>query len=118
MAIADTYVAFNEWLVSHMGDTHTLAHVQIGLAIYVVVQLVIRDRRASAHGLIYVIGAELANEILEAAHYGSMRWADTVGDVVTTLFWPIILYGVGTYRRRRWVRLNGARPVLATNAEA
>ena len=87
MNVAATYVEMNEWIVSCLGDAHALAHVHVGLAIYVIVQVFTRDRRASIQGLICVLGAELANEIIEAAHYGSMRWGDTLGDIAMTLFW-------------------------------
>lgn len=103
-SIADSYVVMNTWVVSLLGDAHTLAHVHAGLAIYIGVQFVTRDRRASAHGLICVLMAELGNEMLEAIHYDSMRWADTIGDIAMTLFWPVLLYSVARYRRRRWER--------------
>lgn len=102
MSIAATYVALTEWIVALMGGSHPIAHMHAGLAIYVAVQMITRDRRASLHGLITVAGAELANEIIEAAYYGSPRWGDTLGDIALTLFWPTILYAVSRFRRQRW----------------
>jgi hypothetical protein len=97
-----TYVTLTEAIVSALGGSHALVHVQAGLAIYVVVQLLTRDRRASLHGLITVVGLELANELMEAIHYGALRPGDTLGDIAATLGWPAILFGVGRYRRRRY----------------
>lgn len=112
MNVAATYVEMNEWIVSCLGDAHALAHVHVGLGIYVIVQVFTRDRRASIQGLICVLGAELANEIIEAAHYGSMRWGDTLGDIAMTLFWPVVLHLVSRYRRRRWERSSAARAAI------
>lgn len=102
MSIAATYVALTEWIVSLMGGSHPVAHIHAGLAIYVAVQVVTRDRRASLHALIAVAGMELANEIVEAAYYRSPRWGDTLGDIALTLLWPGILYAVSRFRRQRW----------------
>jgi hypothetical protein len=121
MSISASYVGFTEWIVSCLGNTHVLAHVHAGLVIYVVVQVITRDRRASTLGLICVAGAEFANEIIEAAHYGSMRWGDTLGDVAMTLFWPVVLHSVSRYRRRRWERTTiahlAARQMLVGSAD-
>jgi hypothetical protein len=108
MSISASYVGFTEWIVSCLGSTHVLAHVHAGLVIYVAVQVITRDRRASTLGLICVAGAEFANEIIEAAHYGSMRWGDTLG-------------AVSRYRRRRWERTTiahlAARQMLVGSAD-
>jgi hypothetical protein len=112
MSLAATYVALTEWIVSLMGGSHSIAHIHAGLAIYVAVQVVTRDRRASLHALIAVAGMELANEIVEAAYYRSPRWGDTLGDIALTLLWPAILYAVSRFRRQRWAAgATRARPV-------
>ena len=104
------YHALTEGLVAALGVSHPMMHIHAGLAIYFAAQLVLRDRRASVLGLAWVAFAELANEIIEFGYYGSWRWSDTVGDVVTTLFWPMVIVLVGRYRRRRWPTANEVRP--------
>jgi hypothetical protein len=108
MSITGIYVAFTEALVSLAGGSHGLAHVHAGLLIYVTSQVLSRNRRASEQGLVAVLGFELANEIIEAAYYGSFRWVDTVGDIFVTLAWPVILFSLAKYRRRRWARAEAA----------
>lgn len=113
MDIADSYVALTEGLLRSLHMGHPLAHVHAGLAIYLGVQFVLRTRRASAIALQAVIGAELVNEILERAAYGSWRWADTSADIALTLFWPCALYALSGYRRARWERWRAARQAAA-----
>lgn len=108
MNIATLYTDATAAIVDAMGGSHALAHVHAGLAIYVLVQILTRDRRASVQGLLAVAGLALANEILQFGHYQSPRWADSVGDVAMTLLWPVVLHAVGRFRRRRWVALQAA----------
>ena len=102
MSLSAEYVSFVGAIASETGGSHALAHVHAGLAIFVAVQFLMRDRRASLNALIWVAGAGLANEVIQAAHYGSPRWADTLGDIALTLLWPTILYVLGKYRRQGW----------------
>lgn len=98
------YVSSCENLLRWAGMTHPMAHVHAGLAIYLSVQFLLRTRRASGIALQAVIGAELVNEIVERAYYGSWRWEDTSADIALTLFWPTALYLLATWRRQRWTR--------------
>lgn len=102
MDLAATYVATHEWLLAVTGMTHAMAHVHAGLAIYLIVQAVLRTRRASIVALHAVFGLELVNEIIQWAHYGSWRLPDTLADIALTVFWPTALYLLGTWRRARW----------------
>ena len=113
MDLPGLYVSLTERVVSLLGGSHSLAHLNAGLLIYVSVQVAARDRRASLIALQAVAGAEFLNEAIEAIHFGSPRWADTLGDVAVTLAWPAILYAVARYRRQRWARETSrlARPL-------
>lgn len=102
MELADDYVSLCDALLNLSGMSHPLAHLNGGLAIYIGVQFALRTRRASGIALQAVFGAEIVNEILQRAHYGSWRVPDTMGDIATTVFWPTLLYAMAKYRRSRW----------------
>ncbi len=113
MDIFSLYVAFTDGLLRWADMSHPMAHMHAGLAIYVAVQFLLRTRRASGIALQAVIGAELVNEIIERAHYGSWRWDDTLADFALTIFWPSILYLMATWRRQRWARWQQAQSAPA-----
>ena len=79
-----------------------LAHVHAGLAIYLGMQAVARDRGAATQALGIVFLLAVANEIMDRLFCGSSRWADTLGDVAATMFWPGAFWWLARYRRTRW----------------
>lgn len=83
-------------------------HIHAGLAIYFLSQMVLSDRRASVLGLAWVAFLATMNEVVEAIHFQDPRWPDTLGDMVTTLFWPTVIVVMGRYRRYRWTRQQAA----------
>jgi len=97
-----SYIDLVNWLAQLSGAGHALLHVHIGLAIYVLVQVLMRERRASILALKIVLSLELAHEGVERLYYGSWRWGDTLGDIALTILWPAILTAASLYRRRRW----------------
>lgn len=107
------YVDLTEAIVRGLGMTHPMVHLQAGLLIYVSVQFLLRTRRASGIALQAVIGAELVNEIMERAFYGSWRWDDTLADIAVTVFWPAMLYLLSTVRRARWTTQERKRSALS-----
>ncbi len=44
--------------------------------------------------LALVTVAELANEVLDRLRVGSWRVKDTVQDIVNSVFWPAVLFGL------------------------
>lgn len=88
--------------IAQLAGSDTSAHVHAGMAIYVLVQFVLRTRRASLLALQLVLAAELANECVNRLQYGSWRLDDTCVDIVATMFWPLVLYAMSRYRRHRW----------------
>lgn len=90
--------------LSLAGLSDKMLHVHVGLAIYMLAQLVLRTRRGSIDALLAVVIAEAANEAMDRLFFGSWRWSDTLGDAGATLFWPAMLTLMSRYRRRRWER--------------
>ena len=102
MDFAALYVAQANALVEMFGVSHATMHVHAGMAIYLGAKFVLRTRRASAYALLAVIHAELANEVMDFLHYGSLRLEDTLSDIALTLLWPTADYLITRYRRKRW----------------
>lgn len=97
-----SYIDTLDWFADASGASHAMLHIHAGLAIYVLVQLLLRERRASVTALKAVIVAELVHECMQRLHYGEWRWPDTLADVALTILWPALLTATGLYRRRRW----------------
>ncbi|CAN5196330.1 hypothetical protein BH10PSE13_BH10PSE13_04370 [soil metagenome] len=102
MDIPSSYVAATQMALDWTGLTHPMAHLNGGMAIYLGMQVMLRTRRASAIALHAVYGAEMVNELLQYAYYGGWRLDDTIGDILTTVFWPTMIYLLAHYRRARW----------------
>lgn len=97
----ETYRMTTTFITGLFGSD-SLAHLNVGLALYVGTQFILRTRRASSYALAVVALAEFFNELADRLIYRSWRLDDTAMDILATLFWPIVLYGVSKYRRRRW----------------
>jgi len=86
------------------GFSDKAAHLNVGLALYVGAQFVLRTRRASLRALAFVAGCEFLNEALDLLFFGDPRWADTLSDIAATLAWPTTLFVLSQYRRQRFAR--------------
>ena len=91
MDIPGLYADFIHWIGDGTGMADSLLHVHAGMAILIVARLVTRRSLATPWPLLTVCVTELANEVLDRLHYGSWRWADTLGDIANTVFWPAVL---------------------------
>ena len=61
------------------------------LALWLILTLTIGSRKHWLLPLLIVILAEVANECLDRLAHGQWFWWDTLGDAVTTIFWPLLL---------------------------
>lgn len=98
----EAYHLMIEQIVAATGMTHEMLHVHVGLAIYVIAQLMLGTRRGSILAILSVLIVELANEVMNRLFYGGWRWSDTLSDIVTTLFWPCALVALSKFRRHRF----------------
>ena len=81
------------WLARTTGLDHATLHVHVGMVIWVAGVCVTGDLGA-VWPLAVAIGAELVNEVFDRLRTGSWRWADTVQDVVNSILWPVVLFGL------------------------
>ncbi|WP_262504231.1 hypothetical protein [Sphingobium sp. KCTC 72723] len=91
MDLPNLYVWFIKWVGDGTGLPDTILHIHAGMIIFILARAVSARSLGSLFPISCVIAAELLNEIMDRLHYGSWRWPDTIGDVVNTLFWPVII---------------------------
>lgn len=104
MDLATSYHHATDQFLILTGWSDKMAHLNAGMAIYVLTQLMLRTRRASLPALAVVVAMELCNEGLDALFYGELRVADSLMDIAYTIAWPAIITFIGLYRRGRWKR--------------
>ena len=115
MSLVDAYAQLTQNIVAVTGMSRPMLHIHAGMAIYLVTQFALRDRRGSLLALVAVLQLELFNEIMNRLDKGAWHWADTSADIALTIFWPTLCYAVSVYRRHRWeteYRLGNTAPGL------
>lgn len=101
MDISTLYASFIQSIGDGTGMADSLLHVHAGMAVLLAARLVTRRSLATPWPLLVVCIVEIANEVMDRLHYGSWRWADTLGDIANTLFWPSVLCLGLRWRRAR-----------------
>jgi len=99
---AASYHAATDAIVALAGGSDKLVHLNVGMALYLGAQFLLRTRRASVRALQILFVLEIANEVMDRLYFGEWRWADTFGDIVMTMLWPTASVLVGLHRRRQW----------------
>lgn len=102
MDFVGAYQGLTDAIETATGMSRPLLHVHAGMAVYLLGQVVLRNRRGSFLALVLVAEVALFNEVMNRLYYGSWRWSDTLGDLALTLFWPAACLAVSKYRRWRW----------------
>ncbi|HZF42207.1 MAG TPA: hypothetical protein VEZ48_02225 [Sphingomonadaceae bacterium] len=74
------------------GMSDKLLHVHGGMAIFLLSAMALGKPLSDPLPLLIVVAAELANELRDRIINGSWRWADTLGDIASTLFWPVLIF--------------------------
>jgi cell shape-determining protein MreD len=78
-------------------------HISVGLGVMLLVAVILRKSLRDWQPLAAVLLAALAGEIWALidgfAHGGSPKWGVNWKDVVTTMFWPAVLFGLARFTR-------------------
>jgi cell shape-determining protein MreD len=78
-------------------------HISLGLGVMLLAAIVLRKSLRDWQPLAAVLLAALAGEIWALidgfAHGGSPKWEVNWKDVVTTVFWPAVLFGLARFTR-------------------
>lgn len=76
------------------GMSDKLLHVHAGMTIFLISAAVLGKPLSDPLPLVVVAGAQVVNEVRDRVLNGSWRWRDTLGDVASTLFWPVCIFGL------------------------
>lgn len=76
------------------GMSDKLLHVHAGMAIFLISAALLKCPLSDPAPLLIVLVVEIANEVRDRLLNGSWRWRDTLGDVASTLFWPLCIFAL------------------------
>ena len=85
------YAAIKDAIADDTGFGNTILHIHGGMLILLIVRLISRRSLATFMPFAAVLLLELINELIDRLNHGAWRWDDTIGDLVSTLFWPFVL---------------------------
>ena len=81
------------WLATTLGLDHATLHVHVGMVVWVACVAVAGDIGAG-WPLAVVFAVELVNEVLDRLRNGSWMIRDTAGDIINSVLWPCVLFGL------------------------
>lgn len=85
------YAAIKEAIADDTGFGNMVLHIHGGMLILLAARLVSGRSLATFVPFAAVLVLELANEGIDRLNHGAWRWDDTLGDLVSTLFWPFVI---------------------------
>lgn len=68
-----------------------MAHLTVGLLLWLIAAIVLRRPLGSWQPVLLVLLIELANETIEALYMPGWSMPDTLGDIASTLFFPVAI---------------------------
>lgn len=102
------YQAAKLALTSTIGLSKDALHIHVGLGVFFVAALLFRRPLSSVLPLALVFLAALAGEALDMrddiGSFGYWRWRASLGDIVNTVFWPLVVWLLA---RSRVPRIDG-----------
>ena len=92
------------WLVANLGIERDGLHICIGMTVFLLAALLarlpLRDWRPLACVIVVAVAGEVW-DLLDTWNAGEpLRWRRSRHDVLTTMFWPALLFALA-----RWTRL-------------
>ncbi|MBM7407144.1 MULTISPECIES: hypothetical protein [Sphingomonas] len=104
MGLVELFEAAKD-LVAPFGQVgRSIAHIHVGLALFIGCSLLTRRRMASGWPLLLLLVLEVLNEAADLVegwpHLQSWRIRDTVGDFVNTMLWPLVLFVIARAQER------------------
>ena len=99
MDLISLYESITLSLGQETGASDSLLHVHAGMAVLLLTRIVSGRSLATPIPFLIVCLFAVGNEILDRMNHGLWRWPDTLGDVLNTIFWPLVLM-VGLRLRR------------------
>ena len=87
----DIYLKWKSTLGEDLGVSESLLHLHAGLAIFALAALLLRRPLRSWWPLAIVLGAGLANELVDYLYAGDWSLAASAKDIANTVFWPAVI---------------------------
>jgi hypothetical protein len=95
-------------IVSATGLSKDALHICAGLAVFLLMAVLMKDRPSLARPWFVVLLAAIVVEALDfrddVASLGQWRWAASLHDVLNTIAWPSVLAVLFHFRVFRWGR--------------
>lgn len=92
-------------MIAALGLSKDALHIYVGLAVFLLTALALRQSLRSLLPWLAVVVVALAGELFDALDdvrsLGHWRWAASIHDIVNTLFWPTALLLLTRSRRSR-----------------
>lgn len=112
MSPVEVYEAAKDVVAPFGQIGRSIAHIHIGLVLFLGGSLFARRGMASAWPLLVLLALELLNEAADLAegwpHLQAWRIRDTVGDFANTMLWPVVLFAIARVQDRRAARMSEA----------
>ncbi|MBB3909993.1 hypothetical protein [Sphingomonas desiccabilis] len=117
MSLVEMYEAVKDVAAPFGQVGRSIAHIHVGLALFVGCSLLTRRGMASGWPLFLLVMLELLNEAADLAegwpHLQAWRIRDTVGDFANTMLWPVLLFMIARAQERKAV---GAKEAMTSDA--
>jgi hypothetical protein len=85
------YAILKQAIADDTGFANSLLHIHGGMAIFLLARLVSGRSLGTFIPFAAVAVLQCANELIDYSNNGSWRVLDTTGDMINTLFWPLVL---------------------------
>lgn len=89
MEFAKLYYAMIYRIEQLTGQSDTVLHIHAGMAVLVLARVLTGRSLGTFIPFVFVVAAEVGNEVLDRLAIGSWRPAESLGDLANTLFWPL-----------------------------
>ena len=89
------YQSIKPVIASFLGLSHDAIHIHLGLAALLLTILLLGKRRRTILYLLPVIAIAMIMEMFDLYDdyqiLGSLRWSESFGDILNTIFWPVLI---------------------------
>ncbi len=102
--LASIIQSFKLTLVSTLGLSKDALHIYVGLGVFIIVSLLFKKPLRSWLPWCFVLAAACLGELVDMRDdlnsFGHWRWQASLHDIVNTLFWPTVFFGLARFTQR------------------
>lgn len=85
------YAVIKDAIADDTGLGNTILHIHGGMLVFLIARLISGRSIGTFVPFAAVLALELVNEGIDRINHGGWRWSDTMVDLASTLFWPLVL---------------------------